>query len=78
MDSAGLMILVSLDMSFIYASHFARQEILLGISLLSCLFLLLNARVFPPPGSLCTWLRSPAFPWVYIPTAFCVQRSAAL
>ncbi len=51
---AGLMILVSLDMSFIYASHFARQEILLGISLLSCLFLLLKCQGLPSPRqSLC-------------------------
>lgn len=38
-----LMVLVSLDPSFLYASHFARQEILIALPLLLCLFIFLRA-----------------------------------
>lgn len=43
----GLMALVSLDIQFIYASHFARQEILLCVSLGICLLLLLRSAASP-------------------------------
>lgn len=38
-----LMVLVSLDPSFLYASHLARQEILIALPLLLCLLLFLRA-----------------------------------
>lgn len=38
-----LMVLVSLDLSFLYASHFARQEILIALPLLLCLLTFLRA-----------------------------------
>ncbi|MCC8024494.1 MAG: glycosyltransferase family 39 protein [Clostridium sp.] len=44
---AALMVLTSLDTQFIYASHFARQEILLSISLLSCLLILIKCQGRP-------------------------------
>ena len=44
---AALMAAVSLDISFIYASHFARQEIVLCISLLSCILILLQSGGLP-------------------------------
>lgn len=44
---AALMAAVSLDVSFIYASHFARQEIILCISLLSCILILIQSRGCP-------------------------------
>ncbi|KSV59020.1 phospholipid carrier-dependent glycosyltransferase [Acetivibrio ethanolgignens] len=37
-------VLFSLDVEFIYASHFARQEILLGVAFIAGLFLLLGQR----------------------------------
>lgn len=37
--SFGLMVLLSLDIQFIYASHFARQEILILLALVLCLYL---------------------------------------
>ncbi len=40
---AGLMILVSLDTQFVYASHFARQEIILCVTMLSCLLILIKS-----------------------------------
>ena len=40
--SFGLMVLFSFDIQFIYASHFARQEMLLLLSLVLCLYLLLG------------------------------------
>ncbi|MGL5437561.1 MAG: ArnT family glycosyltransferase [Lachnospiraceae bacterium] len=44
---AGLMVLVSLNVPFIYASHFARQEIILCVSLLACMLLLMKSRGCP-------------------------------
>lgn len=38
----AITVLFSLDTEFIYASHFARQEIILGVSLIAGLFLLLD------------------------------------
>lgn len=46
----GLMILVSLDTQFIYASHFARQEIILTISLLACILILVRCGGRPDTG----------------------------
>lgn len=43
----GLTVIVSLDIQFIYASHFARQEILLCVSLLACLLILLDCSGQP-------------------------------
>ena len=43
----GLMVLVSLDVPFIYASHFGRQEIILCISLLSCILILIRCQGCP-------------------------------
>lgn len=44
----GLMVLFSLDIQFIYASHFARQEILILLALVVCLF------VFTKENNACT------------------------
>lgn len=46
---AGLMVLVSLDIQFIYCSHFGRQEILLCASMLSCVLILLRCQGQPSP-----------------------------
>ena len=43
----GLMVLVSLDVPFIYASHFGRQEIILCISLLACILILVRCHGCP-------------------------------
>ena len=51
----GLMVLVSLDVPFIYASHFGRQEIILCISLLSCILILIRCQGCPQPGRPCIW-----------------------
>lgn len=40
--SLGLMVLFSLDIQFIYASHFARQEILVLLALVLCLYIFLS------------------------------------
>lgn len=40
--SLGLMVLLSLDIQFLYASHFARQEIWIALELLLCLAVLLR------------------------------------
>lgn len=50
--SFGLMVLFSFDIQFIYASHFARQEILLLLALVLCLSVFFNG------GTLCTEKKS--------------------
>jgi len=44
-----LTVAVSLDIQFIYASHFARQEILICASLMACLLILLGCSGRPSP-----------------------------
>ena len=43
----ALMALVSLDLPFLYSSHFARQEIILCVSLVACVLVLLRCRGLP-------------------------------
>jgi len=42
--SFGLMVLFSLDIQFIYASHFARQEILVLLALVMCLYIFFDEQ----------------------------------
>lgn len=48
---AALMVFVSLDLPFIYSSHFGRQEILLCISLTACILILLKCHGLPSARS---------------------------
>lgn len=47
----GLTVLLSLDIQFIYASHFARQEIFIALELLVCLWILLGKKGRPGTGT---------------------------